>query len=187
MQTMRTFVALEMSPGVEAAATRLIAQLKKADAKVRWVEDENLHLTLHFLGDVLNTDLMRVCDTVQNVADQFEPFPIDICGVGAFPRVTQPRAIWLGVDVSGAKKLRELHFELRDALDAIGVHTDTRKYQPHLTLGRCKQSTPELTQQLNQFADFQAETMLVDELTVFASFVEAGHPTYDVLGRAPLG
>jgi len=188
MHTIRTFIALEMSLGVESAAAKLIAQLKKTGAKVRWVEDEQLHLTLHFLGDVVNTELMSVCETVQDVAAKIEPFSIDVCGVGAFPRIEQPRAIWLGVDPEGTEQLRNLHFQLRDALDALGVHTDTRKYRPHLTLGRGKQGVPpEFIAALKNYADFHADTMFVDEITVYASFQEGNKPSYDVLGRAELG
>ena len=112
-QTYRTFIAVEISPGIADQAARLIGRLSRTGAKVKWVDPGNLHLTLNFLGDVEALLIPDICKAVSAAVADIDGFDLELAGVGAFPNVAKPRTIWLG-----AQKGEEEMVVLRDAIEA---------------------------------------------------------------------
>ena len=96
VQTIRTFVAVEMDVAIRKAAAGLIEKFRAAGAGVGWVAPENMHLTLKFLGDVGVEDIPNVCEAVREAAAGAAPFTLQVSGAGAFPNLSRPRVIWLG-------------------------------------------------------------------------------------------
>ena len=93
----RTFIAVSVSQDVRSSASKLISHLSQADAKVRWVAPDNMHVTLKFLGDQPDKRLGDICSAVQRAAQRVEEFHVQFHGAGAFPSVQRPRTIWIGV------------------------------------------------------------------------------------------
>lgn len=187
-QRVRTFVAVEISEAVRSAAGKIIRQLAKCDANVRWVEPENMHLTLKFLGEVGSLELPDVCRAVEEAVAEVPGFTFDVGGVGAFPKVDRPRTIWLGV-TSGIEELSELHKAIENTLYKLGYPPENRRFSPHLTLGRVKHAGPELaelSERISSLADQRAGTAAVDEVTVFSSELTREGPVYQPLSHAPL-
>ncbi len=169
--TVRTFVAVEAGPAVRQRAAKLIEEFAAAGAEVKWVEPDNLHLTLKFLGDVDERDIPRVCETVQRAAAEVAPFELEILGAGAFPKLHRPRTIWLGSG-KGEPQMAELSRRVEKALEKLGFPREGRRFQAHLTIGRVRNAGPELAQlaQLLQVAaDVEVGAMAVDEAVVFSS------------------
>jgi len=188
MRQVRTFVAVEISEAVRAAAAKVIGRLAKCNASIRWVEPENMHLTLKFLGEVEAVELPDVCRAVEEAAAEVTGFTFDVAGVGAFPKVERPRTIWLGV-TEGAEKLAELQERLEKGLKKLGYPPDNRRFSPHLTLGRVKHAGPELaevSELIRSLADQPAGTTEVDELAVFSSELTREGPIYQALSHAGL-
>ena len=185
MSLIRTFIAVEISPEIRTRAVKLINHLQTGDTKVRWVEPENLHLTLVFLGDVDILELPKVCDLVAAAVSDFSPIDIRVRGAGAFPDRHRPRTLWLGVD-EGAEPLILLHRSLEQQLKAIGYRPEQRRFRPHLTLGRVRQGSDQLAEQLQQQADYEAGQMQVDEVAIFSSRLDRNGPEYEALGHAEL-
>jgi 2'-5' RNA ligase len=81
-----------------------------------------------------------------------------------------------------------LHGAIQRKLNKLGYRAEQRRYVPHITLGRAGRNAPprSLVRELAGLAEFDAGSMLVDEITVFASKLGPEGPTYDVLARAPL-
>jgi 2'-5' RNA ligase len=184
----RTFIAVEITGGIRTRAKKLIEQLARSGANVKWVEPENLHLTLAFLGEVPVLEIPDVCDTVQASIGDFEPFEIDVCGVGAFPDLRRPRTIWLGVG-DGAEEMVALHDTLEKGLTKLGFRGENRRFRPHLTLGRVRQSPMglgELAQTIGQLKDLHVEAMEVAEVVVFSSRLDRGGSEYEPLGTIEL-
>ena len=119
MQPLRTFVAVEISPEVRSSALRLIERLKVAPAKVTWTKAANLHYTLKFLGDVAAERTNDICRAVQEAVGPFSPFEIVAQGVGAFPAVSHPRTLWLGVS-DGAEQMELLFQAVERLLEPLG-------------------------------------------------------------------
>lgn len=187
--SIRTFIAVELSGPVKARATQVINKLKVADAKVTWVQPQAMHLTLKFLGDVPDSDIPAVCKIVAEAARKVEPFELVFKGCGAFPNTSAPRTIWLGVD-QGAEELTALHEAIDIGLKQLRFPRETRRFQPHLTLGRVKESGAAATylgQLVEQMSDVDADLTIVDEVVTFASFLERGGPLHEPMGHADLG
>lgn len=188
MQTMRTFIAVELSSAVRRRAGELIAHLQTAEAKVTWVRPEQMHVTLKFLGDVPNIEVPKVCAAVVSGSAACEPFELGLHRAGAFPDVERARTLWIGVD-RGLEPVRALQHSVESQLARLGFPKERRQFHPHLTIGRVRQGGPELqdlSQLLNQFADFNAGTCSIGEVLVLGSFLDPSGPTHEVLGRAPL-
>lgn len=184
----RTFIAVELSPEVRGSAAKLIERFRKTAAKVRWVENRNLHLTLKFLGDVESVELPKVIDTVKQAVAGINAFDLHYRGAGAFPDDENPRTIWLGVD-DGAPQIIEVHRRVEDALDQIGFRAENRRFRPHVTLGRVRDTRHakrDLKDLLAQYADFEGGISLVDELVVFSSELNEDGPHYEPIGHVEL-
>jgi len=187
--TLRTFVAVETSSSVRAAAGELIGALRSAGADVKWVRPENMHLTLQFLGDVPTEETAAVCKAVAGAVEGLEPFELEIRGAGAFPHPGRPQTIWLGAG-EGLDAAVALHDRVEDALARLGFKKERRRYTPHLTIGRVRRAGPaiaDLGRLLREQADYQAGRFPVREVIVFSSQLEPGGPIYTALGRGQLG
>ena len=131
---MRTFIALNIPRKERQRIWRAVEPLRERGLPVRWVEADNLHLTLKFLGEVRPERLGEVEAAVSGVASSTEPFSLGLGGFGAFPTLRKPRVIWLGVEAT--PELRCLKQDLEWALADCGFEAETRDFHPHLTLGR---------------------------------------------------
>ncbi|GMV04738.1 MAG: RNA 2',3'-cyclic phosphodiesterase [Gemmatimonadota bacterium] len=131
---MRAFIALNLPKKERQRVHRAARLLREEDMPVRWVDPDNLHVTLKFLGEVRPERVGAVEETLARVAQGTPPFPLALAGFGAFPTIRRPRVIWLGVDAT--PELRCLKQDLEWALADCGFEAETRAFHPHLTLGR---------------------------------------------------
>jgi len=188
-QTVRTFVAVELSDAVREAAAELGRRLGAAGAEVKWVDAANMHLTLQFLGDVPMQETAAVCKAAAGAVEGIEPFDLEIRGAGAFPHPGRPRTIWLGAG-AGLDEMVVLHGRVEDALAELGFRKERRRYKPHLTIGRVRRGKiglAELGNLIRENADYSAGLCTVSEVVVFSSQLEPTGPIYTALGRAALG
>lgn len=198
----RTFVAVEVSEPVRRAAAKLIRTLGTTAADVKWVEPQNLHLTVKFLGDVNLKETARICQAVQKAAAEIKPFELTIGGVGAFPNPERPRTIWIGghcedaaadvdtVDANAADGMALLHEKIEQRLAKLGFRKDSRRFQPHLTIGRVRGGGPDLAdlaQLIQKNADLPFGKTSVREAVVFSSQMTREGPAYHPLGHATIG
>jgi len=186
--TIRTFIAVEIDSAVRRRAQDVIEALRTAQADVKWVDPQNLHLTLKFLGDVPAESISDVSQAVAEAAAGQPPFELEILGVGAFPNAHRPRTVWLGSGDSEAG-LAALHEEIDSALDELGYPREHRAFQAHLTIGRVRsgRATAELARLLEQHAGFDAGRTAISEVVVFSSQLTPKGPIYEALSRAKLG
>jgi 2'-5' RNA ligase len=183
----RTFIAVAASSQVRQHALRLIETLRPSAGDVKWVESENLHWTLQFLGNVDERDIPEVCDAVAKAAEELESFEVATRGAGAFPSPDRPRTLWIGAG-QGERNMSVLHAAIERRLRKRGYRGEERRFVPHITIGRArgKVRPQSLATELAELADYDAGTMLVDEVTVYASELGREGPEYRVLSRAPL-
>ncbi len=187
--TVRAFIAVEATKTIRANCEKLMRQLQRTTADVKWVEPENLHLTLKFLGDVHLNETPRICEVVRQAVEPLAPFSIEMVGAGAFPSAHRPRTVWLGAG-EGADKMESLFDVLEDRLaKQFHFRKDARRFHPHLTLGRVRgggSGMADLTERIEAASKFEAGSMVVRELVVFSSILERSGPIYEPLGRARL-
>jgi 2'-5' RNA ligase len=138
---MRLFVAVNMPEAVQERLAMVSCGLPGA----RWVSSDQLHLTLHFIGEVDGAVLRHLQDALAQVS--CSSFRIGLQGVGLFPlRGKSPHTLWVGVEQ--CEPLLALHAQVASALIAAGCEPEQRKYAPHVTLARLK-NTP--VKRLNEF------------------------------------
>lgn len=187
MQRLRTFIAVVASPEIGRGARKAAEILRPTAGELKWVGAENLHWTLQFLGEVEQLEIPALCAAVSAATQEFERFELSARGVGAFPAAGRPRTLWIGAG-AGAQAMVALQAAIQQRLDRLGYRGEARRYVPHLTLGRAGRDSPPrtLVRELASLADFDAGTMLVDEVTVFSSQLRAEGPVYEVLAHAGL-
>ncbi len=136
-QTLRTFVALPLSPEIESQLDEIQRALRRRcpDGSVRWVRPEAIHLTLFFIGDVLEERIEPIREALAVVARNVPPFEFGVGGVGAFPKTSRPRVLWVGVQDSD-ERLALLYRAINEAMENVGFQPEDRPFNPHLTLGR---------------------------------------------------
>jgi 2'-5' RNA ligase len=188
MARLRTFIAVDLGKLIRDRVIALQEALARTGAEVKWVEPENLHVTLLFLGEVEDRSVPDVCRLVQSCTAQHSPFPMSVETVGCFPNARRPRVLWVGVG-AGVQPLCALHDELEIPLQDLGYRREERRYTPHITLGRVKSDRPaaDLAAALAKKADWKAGETTVHELLVMSSELTPQGPHYTVLSRAKLG
>ncbi len=188
-RTMRTFVAVPLDSGIRQRAVALQGQLGQAGTPVKWVEPENLHVTMLFLGEVDAREVLDVCRSVQNAAEAIPPFEIEVTGLGGFPNLRRPRTLWIGVG-EGAAEMVGLHDALEGPLLELGCYRrEDRGFTPHITLGRVKTGdlTDPMQTALAKSAAWRGGRQPVNSVHVLSSELTANGPTYTVLSRCKLG
>jgi 2'-5' RNA ligase len=183
----RTFIGIEVVSAVRQQLVELQDRLRAVSGEVKWVEPENLHLTLKFLGDVDEQDLYAVCKTADEAVSGQEPFEMTVAGVGAFPNAGRPRTIWAGV-TQGSREAIAMQANLERLFAKQGYPREDRRYTPHLTLGRSRHGrpNPDLAGLIQQLADWQAGPTSVSEILVMASQLTPNGPIYSIMGRGRL-
>ncbi|MGH7168979.1 MAG: RNA 2',3'-cyclic phosphodiesterase [Gemmataceae bacterium] len=188
MARLRTFIALDLGKTIRDRCLSLQDTLARGGAEVKWVEEENLHLTLLFLGEVEDRTLPALCRAVADCCVLHDPFPLGVESVGCFPNPRRPRIVWVGVGVGNAE-VCALHDALETPLLDLGCYRrEARVYTPHITLGRVKgeRGTDSLATALARQAKWRGGETDVRELRVLSSELTSRGPIYTVLSRAKL-
>ena len=141
-ETVRAFVAIELSAPVKARLAAVVDHLERAQLHgLRLVKPEGVHLTLKFLGSVPATQVDSIVDALSQVASTQPPFTMALDGVGTFPDRGAPRVLWVGIG-GDLPAMRKLHRRLDAALERLGYEPEAREFNPHLTVARIRQGTP---------------------------------------------
>jgi 2'-5' RNA ligase len=188
MARLRTFIAVALSEPIRDRCVALQDTLARSGADVKWVEAENLHVTLLFLGEVDERDLSALCRAVSDTCAAQDSFLASVDKVGCFPNPRRPRTIWVGLG-AGEAEMRTLHDMLEPPLLDLGCYRrEERLFTPHVTLGRVKgdASAGSLAQALTKQAAWQGGEMDVGEVQVLSSELTPSGPIYTVLSRAKL-
>ena len=189
---MRLFLAADLDDGARASVAgavtrfRALAERERAGctAGVRWVDARNLHLTLHFLGEV---DEGRLPSLTQAIAPalEFERPRIGLAGWGVFPSKAPARVIWIGV-AAGAGALGFAHRVLADRLRAAGFTPEAKAFSPHLTVGRVKTpSGPHWQRMARSMPPGPVCEWALQGCTLFQSHLSPAGPAYQPLLVVP--
>ena len=136
----RLFIAVDLTGTMKKNLETIFFGIPGA----RWVALDQLHLTVRFIGEVDGALFLDIKNTLEEIS--ISPFDIQLKGVGHFPPRGTPRVIWVGLEKSESVQL--LRKKIDGALLRIGIEPEGRKFSPHITLARLK-NTP-----LQKVADF---------------------------------
>jgi 2'-5' RNA ligase len=189
MARLRTFIAVDPGKPIRDRLVALQENLAKAGTEVKWVESENLHVTLLFLGEVDERSVPEVCRVVAESTQRQVPFLMTVEKAGCFPTPRRPRVLWVGVG-EGAQPLCAVHDALEPPLLDLGCYRrEERQFSPHITLGRVKSDRPteQLAAALAKQAGWKGGEVPVREILIMSSELTPKGPLYTVLSRAKLG
>ncbi|MFH1582673.1 MAG: RNA 2',3'-cyclic phosphodiesterase [bacterium] len=181
----RIFIAVNLTEGVKKRLSDI--QEKYPELPIRWTKTDNLHITLVFLGDVADENLMEVCNKVSEVASKNKTLSLKLNKViYGPPKKVPPRMVW----IEGEKsiELGKIQKELEEALSGYSQKGENKGYAPHITLGRIKtwqwkQIEPEERPEIGEELNLQFE---VSSIEIMESYLKRGGPKYEVLESYPL-
>ncbi|WP_347330727.1 RNA 2',3'-cyclic phosphodiesterase [Marinimicrobium locisalis] len=176
---MRVFLGIELPEDVKQS----LQSLPKQPSEARWQTNEQLHLTLNFIGEVDNDTLETLRHRLQS--PPLEPVSLRLKGVNVFGSPKHPKALWAMVEP--AALLQHWHHTLRDRLEAVGLEQDDRDFQPHVTLARFGRKAVSVEEFLKANEEYLSPSFTAEKLCLFASHLSDEGARYEVIERFPVG
>lgn len=173
---MRTFVAAEINN--EEVLSSIKKFQSEFDIKAKPVAVNNIHFTLLFLGEISEQKSAEVQDALNSI--QFEEFDVQFQGIGAFPKPSFPRVIWVGTDEIGGEKLKKLALQVESALSLLGFHSD-KPFRPHVTIFRIKNKIGNISDKLKTYNKIKFGSQKISEIKFKQSVLTPDGPNYSDL------
>lgn len=183
---MRCFIAIDIDPQIKGSIAKLqqdIARSCQTDrSDIKWVQPDAMHITLRFLGQVPDQDIVDLCEVTKQVASRHTRFDLEIEAVGHFGRPAT--VLWLGTS-HGTDQLNAIQQDLEDQLELAGWPRERRRFFAHLTL--CRVKNPRVAREVitayRPYMEINLGNTGVDELVVYQSQLQPDGPIYTPLGR----
>lgn len=161
---MRLFVALSLPDEVRERLAVMASGLPAA----RWVRQENYHITLRFIGEVDNHVGHDIDDALSGI--HMPEFELALAGIGQFGEGRKLRSLWAGVE--GGEPLARLQTKVENAVVRAGIQPEGRKFKPHVTLARFKDSPgPKIGEYLHGHGLFRSQPFMVRDFVLYSSFL----------------
>ena len=191
---MRCFIAIDIDGKIRKAIADLQKQIaSKVDVKkgdLKWVEPNNIHLTLKFLGEISDEQVAEVSEIAKTVAQAHQKFNLEIESVGSFPPTgsqkgggRSAKVVWVGAG-KGTDALLALQKDLDDLLAQAGYPKEEREFSAHLTL--CRVNHPmagiKVGEAIAQFSHLKLGSIAADAIYVYQSQLTPAGPNYTLLG-----
>lgn len=174
---MRLFIAIDLDERVRGEISRVIERLKGGDFDVKWVDPDNIHLTLKFLGEVREDQIKGLEERVSNVLKGMKKFRISISEVGYFGSPRYVKVIWLDV-TEGKEKVVELSKLFNKELSYI--RREEYEPSPHITIGRVRtgRNRDVLLREVEELKHVKIGEVDVNEIKLKSSVLDKEGPIY---------
>ena len=181
---MRLFIAVNLPDAEKTRLAHALQAVAVPDLPARWVESDSLHITLKFLGEVPQARLPAVTAALAEAVDGAVAFDVALGGFGAFPSLSRPSILWVGVQAGPG--MAELHRLIEGAYAPLGFPPDERAFHPHITVARVRKDGRIRDRQAmdRMRADFDYKTEFrVTAADLMHSRLGASRPRYEILER----
>lgn len=184
----RTFLAIELPRGLLSKIEEVQGGLRSSRADVRWVSPENLHLTLKFFGNIDESQIESIVQSIEQEVQETPPIFLKAKGMGAFPNLRNPRVIWVGFK-EGKEEITSFQRKLEKEFEKIGFPREDRSFHPHLTLGRMRSSKgkEDLIKEIERYREEEFGEFQVEKIVLFKSDLRPSGPIYTPLREIRLG
>ncbi len=182
---MRCFIAIDIDKKIISRLAELQQDLRtetfRFEKGVKWVDPENVHMTLKFLGDIEDDRVDEICGIVSDAVKKYRSFAMNIKGVGWFGRPA--RVLWVGIEES--EVLTDLQAEIENSLDRAGFEADRKGFSAHLTICRIKDyKAGKVIQALaKEYSDKTLGQSPVDAVYIYKSDLTSQGPIYTQMGK----
>jgi 2'-5' RNA ligase len=174
----RTFIAVPVP--VQDRLIKILNELKHdfREDKIKWVEPENLHLTLFFLGDTDEEIIPSVSSALIRSTSRFNEFNLRLVSLGIFKNLKNPSVMWIGIE--GYQTLTEIKKNLEKELVKLGFEIQKRDFVPHLTLARPKwiKNKNKLGVWLDRYNDRLIQEVIITKVMYYESLLTRNGPIY---------
>ncbi len=176
----RLFVAVDMPDQLKERLAQMFFGIPGA----KWVAEEQLHLTLRFIGEVDGGVFKDVKEALSQIS--LDSFPLKLKGMGYFPPRKKPKVLWVGIEKS------DTLLSLRNRVEAVvvkaGLAPEQRKFSPHITLARLR-DTPlkKITNFLAGNSLYESEPFQVSEFHLYSSLLTPKGAIHQIEATYPLG
>lgn len=184
---MRAFLAIEIEEHVKNNIKRTQDILRESQtSKIKYVETENIHLTLKFFGDINTKKQEEIDNIITESIKSYEEYILKIVNMGTFPKSNNPRVIWVGIKDKTGNTVNIIK-ELDNKFSEIGFKKE-KSYQPHITIGRVKHITnrEKLSDLLKEKRREYYGKMTVKSIKLKSSTLTPDGPIYETIKEYPL-
>jgi len=185
--SIRTFISVDIEdPNVLPKIKLVKNSLSSLGADLKLVEDENLHLTLVFIGEVPESQVTIIKNALKEV--KHRPFKIHLYGAGCFPTCNKPRVLWISTK-EGSEEMIELYKKIASSLRKERISfEEERNYVPHLTIARVRsnKNIAKVTKLLEALIDEDFGWVEVREFRLKKSTLTPKGPIYETLASFSL-
>jgi 2'-5' RNA ligase len=175
---MRVFIAVDLPNEIRDELAKLQRELKPATDTARWVSPESIHITLRFIGEIAEKRIEEIDTALTGLT--WKPFSITVRGIGFFPGNRSPRVFWAGMEAPTMQNLAE---KLDSRMERLGFEKEKRKFRPHITLARARDSRIDstLVTAAATYAEHNFGSFTVDRLFLFKSTLKSTGALYERL------
>jgi 2'-5' RNA ligase len=189
METIRSFIAIELPDEVKETVALIIKRLRPAQYRyVKWVAPGGIHLTIKFLGNIYSSQIPQITGIMKTAASKVPPLELQLGKLGMFPNEQRPRVLWVALE-GNTEPLAVMQREIEKALEPLGFAPENRAFTPHLTLGRVRDNaSPEERKEIGSVVkekkiDYEASFTL-RELSLMKSTLTPTGAIYNRLDSA---
>lgn len=189
--SIRCFIAVEIENNLTLSEVLKIKHyIENLNLDIKPVEDENIHLTIKFLGNLSLITVESIKNILNLASHLVNKFEIEIRGLGAFPSLAKPRVIWVGIS-KGTEHLYNLRKIIDTEVRRIGlreVFEDQHEFSPHITLARVRslKNINTLHELFKQYNDYLFGSSYVTKIKLKQSILTPRGPMYKDLFIAEL-
>lgn len=177
---MRTFLAIELEPHIKDKISETQEIIRDCNSsKIKYVEIDNMHLTLKFFGEIDEIKLEKITDIINESLEKYNRYYLKVVNVGAFPNIYRPRVIWTGIKDKNNTTIKLIK-DLDMKFNRIGFKKE-KDYVPHITIGRVKNinDKEKLSQTLKKIKKQYHGKMEVKKICIKSSTLTPDGPIYE--------
>ncbi len=182
----RTFIAIDIP--VNNTVKGLLNKLnhKLRNERIKWVEPEQYHITLQFLGNIDESLIDTIIPGLDKIAGNISGFSIILKEFGVFKNLKNPRILWIGF--APCKELEMLKYAIDEEMLKLGFEKSDKPFSAHLTIGRIKQlkDTQILKEWIDEHREAELQEIEVNEIIFYESILKSYGPEYIAIKRHSL-
>ncbi len=177
--TFRGFISVDIEANDEIK--KFIEELERTRAPLKMVGSDKIHMTIKFLGDTEREKVNDIAETVRDILTQFDPFHLNIKGVGAFPHLDYMKVVWIGI--KNEDEITDIAHEVEEEMVPLGFSRMDKGFSPHITVARVKggKNKGKLQSVLRQYQDHDFGEQKVTKLKLKESILKKSGPEYKTL------
>ncbi len=174
---MRLFVAITIDEEIKQNILLIQQAIQKFQPDIKLVQEENIHLTLRFLGETPEEKLKSIEKVLCSV-QEYPSFEMVIRKLGAFPSLKNPRVVWVGCE-NASENIEKIYLSIENELRKLQFPSEERAHLSHITLGRNKsRGYNSLNELAEKYTDKILGKQVVKKITLFQSNLTPRGPIY---------